>query len=136
MRFNAQRGFDGVHIVAVLRFYFKALIPEVVDPFGAATAGRRFAHSDQGIGITLLGTVIDRKRLGALALTISGGLITLVTVLLAFSESVSRNPATHNVDRCALSVEQESALSAMIKTFDLNSSCAYNQTIGFVALNV
>jgi hypothetical protein len=88
-------------------------------------------NSEQGIGITIFGAVIDRKGLGRLALTISGGLITLVTALLAFSEA-SISSAGNSI--CALSAGQASALSAVIKTFDLNSSCAYNQTIDFVAL--
>jgi len=82
----------------------------------------------QGLGVEVLGVVIDKRALGTFALWLGGGLVTLITALLAVVQDAAI--ATAGAELCALSQLQ---ISITKDLYSSNGSCSYdNVTIGSV----
>ena len=95
-------------------------------------------NKGQGLGFSVYGVVLDRKTLKNLAIGIVGTMSTVVTTLIALSESDEAMVAVaqdSSVVPCAqLSPAQEAAVVGMFSAF--NSSCTWvNLTIGPSGVN-
>ena len=74
-----------------------------------------------GLGLKLLGSVVDKKSIRNAGIAVCGGATTLVTTMLALSEDSQPSAAT---TACSLSAAEAAALRGVARTF-ANSSCSY-----------
>ena len=71
--------------------------------------------------------MLDRKTLRTLAITITGGLTTLVTALLTLADTQAGGEYDDEVAACTLSAMQKEIIRSLLG----NSSCAFNDFEGF-----
>ena len=86
----------------------------------------RWLHNSQGLGFVIFGMVLDRRSLGKLAAAIGGGLINVITWVLAMSDEANAVAAGGN-STCAFNAQQLAGLQAAM--VGRNETCGYNSTL-------
>ena len=91
----------------------------------------RRQNKGQGLGFKVAGKVVDKPYLAKVAGQLFGGLVTVVTALLALA-ATSAAPAA-GVSECALSAAQAGSIRAAMTQH--NASCAYKMSLGSILLD-
>ena len=69
-------------------------------------------HNSQGLGFKVAGTVLDQRFLKGAAVALGSGLTTLISTLLALSETSAGAAVGANITSCALSAQEATSIRA------------------------
>jgi hypothetical protein len=87
----------------------------------------------QGLGFIFAGFILDIRALKTLALTLAGGLTTLITALFALTSPDEWSEIESGV--CSLSDSQLMAIKGVVQSVVHNSTCTFNITLAEILAN-
>lgn len=86
-------------------------------------------HRSQGLGFVIFGLVLDQRVLGTLAVALGGGLVTVITWVLAMSEAVVATNTAGGA--CGMDAATQQKVAAYARDLLRNDTCAFSMNVSF-----